>query len=277
MVLNGSAQAVGQYSEVANDRMAARKLIVGLGNPEGRYAATRHNVGFRVVDLLGTNNGAQFKSVPKHQALMATIAAENLILAKPTTYMNLSGEAVQAILHYFDISLEDFLVVHDDVALPLGRLRLQRGGGAGGQHGVESILQHLSGDESFHRLKVGVGPDPGGRVRANYVLSSVRPEDYELYEKVLGVAAEAAMSWLKSGIQEAMNVFNGMTVGVPFELKELVEKQEREKKEREEQRRKRTEEKKQRDEEERKRAEEKKEPEAEVPDEKKSSDDKAAE
>jgi len=243
--------------------MAARKLIVGLGNPEGRYANTRHNVGFRVVDLLGTINGAQFKSVSKQQALMAILPAENLILAKPTTYMNKSGEAVQAILHYFDIAREDLLVVHDDVAMPLGRLRLQRGGGAGGQHGVESILEHLSGDDRFHRLKVGVGPDPGGHVRANYVLSSVRPEDFELSEKVIGVSADAAMSWLKSGIQQAMNVFNGMTIGVPYELKELVEKQEREKKEREEARR--------------KRLEEEKRPDPELPDEKKRSDDNAVE
>lgn len=230
----------------------ARKLIVGLGNPGKEYAETRHNAGFQVADsllepafpplfpgdsdwhqagaaikaVLGTICGAQFKVVKEHRAAIAVIPAINLLIAKPLTYMNESGQAVQAILHYFKIALSDLLVVHDDVSLPLGRLRLQGGGGAGGQHGVESIIKYLGGDKSFDRLKVGVGPDPGGERRAQFVLSSVAQEDKELYRKVIGCAGFACASWLTLGLKESMNAFNGVILGLPQSMKSTIEERE---------------------------------------------------
>src|SRR5579883_517977 len=116
------------------------KLIVGLGNPEPRYAQTRHNAGFWVVDQLATKCGAQFTLAKNLQAYIAktNLAGQSIILAKPVTYMNLSGRAVQSMLHWFKIESADCLIVHDEVSLPLGKIRYQYGRGAGGQHGVES-------------------------------------------------------------------------------------------------------------------------------------------
>src|SRR6185369_7117687 len=134
------------------------KIIVGLGNPELRYYSTRHNAGFRVVDLLATELGAHFKVANDLKADVAKVnyKTHTVLLAKPKTYMNLSGDAVQRILHWYKADLSALLVIHDDVSLPLGRLRLQKGGGAGGQHGVESIIECLGGRKEFDRLKVGV-------------------------------------------------------------------------------------------------------------------------
>ena len=209
------------------------KLVVGLGNPGIQYAQTRHNAGYKVIDALclwqkqvtgnavssarerATKNGAKLKVDTKLKAdwLKTNLNGPDVILAKPTTYMNGSGESVSLIIRWFKLSIDDLLVVHDNVSLPFGRLRLQRGGGAGGQHGVESIIAELSGQKSFDRLKIGVGPDPGGDRRAQYVLSAPALEDQDLFEKVIGIAAEAAVSWLVRGAQPTMNVFNGLVLG----------------------------------------------------------------
>ncbi|HEY9714536.1 MAG TPA: aminoacyl-tRNA hydrolase, partial [Chroococcales cyanobacterium] len=246
----------------------SRKLIVGLGNPGPEYSLTRHNVGFLVVECLSDSeflkaalahaktlpfspeakqnyksprndlgrNGSssQFKLVREHQAEIAVLPQFNLLIAKPVTYMNCSGEAVQKILHYFKIELENLLVVHDDVSLPLGKLRLQNGGGAGGQHGIESIIARLGGKTDFHRLKVGVGPDPGGATRANYVLSTVPAVDRALFADSIASAAEAAAAWLQGGLRITMNAYNGLEIGVPAALQEkrARDQQAREEKER---------------------------------------------
>jgi PTH1 family peptidyl-tRNA hydrolase len=200
----------------------ATKLIVGLGNIGNEYVGTRHNAGFSVIDELasgegGSANGAEFKIVKDFSAYVGklNISGSNVILAKPTTYMNLSGRAVNAILRYFKIELEDLLVVHDDVAIPLGRLRLQKAGGAGGQHGVESIIECLGGSKDFSRLKFGVGPDPGGSARAQYVLSRIPVGDQELYHKMVQKAAEAILFWTSNGIQSAMNSYNSINLAPP--------------------------------------------------------------
>jgi PTH1 family peptidyl-tRNA hydrolase len=114
------------------------------------------------------------------------------------------------------------LVIHDDVSLPLGRLRLQIGGGAGGQHGIESIIETLGGAKDFHRLKVGVGPDPGGQWRAEFVLSQFEPEDVELFENVIGKSCDAALTWISDGIKPAMNTYNGAVFGLPRCLQETA-------------------------------------------------------
>lgn len=196
----------------------ATKLIVGLGNIGSEYTGTRHNAGFSVIDeLADTNSGADFKTVAKFFAHVGKInlAGSSLILAKPTTYMNRSGLAVSEIINYFKIELEDLLVVHDDVSIPLGKIRMQKAGGAGGQHGVESIIESLGKRKEFHRLKFGVGPDPGGAVRAQYVLSRIPAQDLDLYRKMVQLAAEAISVWNSKGILDAMNKYNSINLVPP--------------------------------------------------------------
>ncbi len=193
------------------------KLVVGLGNPELRYMLTRHNAGFWVVDEIATKYGASYQRYKDLHSDIAKVQAESgaLLLAKPQTYMNLSGRAVQAILHWYKLENEDLIVVHDDVALPLGKIRIQSGGGAGGQHGIENTIQMLGGAKNFDRIKIGVGPDPGGDRRADYVLSPIPHEDNELKEKVLQMAVQAISLWLKEGPKAAANRFNGMDLRPP--------------------------------------------------------------
>lgn len=199
------------------------KLVAGLGNPGLQYEMTRHNVGFQVVDSLCTATGATLRYESKYKGYFCKTKFKNhdLVLLKPDTYMNLSGEAVRAIANYLKIDSEDILVIHDDVSLVLGRLKVQHGGGAGGQHGVESIIECL-GKNTFDRLKVGVGPDPGGARRASFVLSRPAPEDAELYERSLKLAADAATSWILAGPLETANKYNGINLAQPDEPKPKV-------------------------------------------------------
>lgn len=192
------------------------KLIAGLGNPGPEYYLTRHNSGFVVVEKIGTTHGAHFSLKKDLFCELAKIRlfGEDLILAKPLTYMNLSGRSMCAVLHWYKISRKDMLVIHDDVSLPLGKIRLQKDGGAGGQHGIESIIECLGSNE-FPRLKFGVGPDPGGSDRADYVLSRFPAADQPLLDRSVALAADAAITWLRSGISEAMNKFNGMRLDLP--------------------------------------------------------------
>jgi PTH1 family peptidyl-tRNA hydrolase len=201
------------------------KLIVGLGNVGSEYDGTRHNAGFRVVDELsaragagsGITHGGEFRLVRDFQAYLckSTLNGHNCILAKPTTYMNLSGNAVNAILRYFKIEMKDLIIIHDDVSLPLGRLRLQKAGGAGGQHGVESIIQSLGGAKEFDRLKIGVGPDTGGATRANFVLSRFPVADQPIFDKVVATCGDAVILWMSKGIESSMNKFNNVNLNPP--------------------------------------------------------------
>jgi peptidyl-tRNA hydrolase, PTH1 family len=226
------------------------KVIVGLGNPGSEYELTRHNAGFQVLIELGTVSGGDWKLVKNLQSatIKGRIGPHDVVLAMPQTYMNLSGEAVLAVLQWFKVSPKDMLVVHDDVSMNLGRLRLQKGGGAGGQHGIESIIDVLGGNKDFDRLKVGVGPDPGGDVRGNYVLSRLPEADRELFRKSILTGKDAVLSWLDKGIDATANVFNGKVLGLPLCLQALEEerkrKQEEEKKKKEDAKRKADEERK---------------------------------
>lgn len=189
------------------------KLLLGLGNMEPRYDMTRHNAGFSFIDEFATKYGAQLSN---NKNMLAHICkfkygAHDLILAKPTTYMNLSGRAAISIMNFYKIDKSEVLVVHDEVALKLGVIRLARGGGSAGNHGIESIMA-CTGTSEFNRLRIGVGPDPGGALRADYVLSQIPQADRELYSKVISVCIEAAEVWIDSGIQDAMNKFNGITI-----------------------------------------------------------------
>lgn len=197
------------------------KLVVGLGNPGNEYEETRHNAGFKVIDLLATEYSAQFRKKNhvfrgcSYDYAKTSYGPDEMILLKPLTYMNLSGNAVKAALDWFKINSQDLLIVHDDVSLPLGKIRIQKGGGAGGQHGVESVIENLKGNKSFNRLKVGIGPDPGGHIRHKYVLQTIPEKDRELYIKVLELSKNAIKFLLKHGVDKAANKYNGQDLTKP--------------------------------------------------------------
>lgn len=194
------------------------KLLVGLGNPGPQYDMTRHNAGFDLVNQLATKCGVTLSLSSKMQAELGKLKFDGheVMVAKPTTFMNLSGQAVLAISSFYKIDNSDLLVVHDEVALPLGKIRLARAGGSAGNHGIESIMSCL-GHENFQRLRIGVGPDPGGAVRANFVLSKIADADRDLYNKTISLALDAYGEILRNGIQSAMNKYNGMDLRPPTE------------------------------------------------------------
>jgi peptidyl-tRNA hydrolase, PTH1 family len=193
------------------------KILVGLGNPGSKYDLTRHNIGFQLVDFIGTECNASFKVMKNLQCEVAKGRLENqqILLVKPNTYMNASGNAFVAVRQWYKQPLSNFLVLHDDTSLPLGRIRVQKNGGAGGQHGVESIIESLGGSNQFDRLKFGVGPDPGGDRRADYVLKKFPNEQSELVSSCLELAVRAVKTWLTKGTEAAMNSFNGIDLGNP--------------------------------------------------------------
>ncbi len=195
------------------------KVVAGLGNPGLEYYFTRHNAGFRVLEMIGAAAGAHFvnKRGLFSDITKVSLEGQDALLVKPMTYMNRSGQAVLAVLQWYKIPAEQLLVVHDDVALPLGKLRFQKAGGAGGQHGMESIIETFGGNKNFDRLKIGVGPDPGGDVRAEFLLKPVRPDERELFDKCLTLAAEGVSYWIRSGMLEAMNKYNGVDLRPPEE------------------------------------------------------------
>ncbi len=201
------------------------KLIVGLGNPGPEYYLTRHNSGFTVIESIGTASGVHFSTKRDLfcELARAQLAGRDVLLVKPTTFMNLSGRAVGAILRWYKISSKDLLIVHDDVSLPLGRIRFQAGGGAGGQHGVESIIECLGGARDFDRLKFGCGPDPGGSVRADYVLSRYPLAQQDLLNKSLALASEAVIFWVRHGVADAMNKYNGIRLDLPPESQDQAD------------------------------------------------------
>jgi PTH1 family peptidyl-tRNA hydrolase len=184
------------------------KLIVGLGNPGPRYRDTRHNVGFAVLDELAARGGTAFGSSPA-DALVARRRGEgrDVLLAKPLTFMNLSGRAVGELARYYRIDAAELLVVTDDVNLPAGRLRLRRGGSAGGHNGLKSIIECL-GSDAFPRLRVGVGRGDPRRDLADHVLARVAPDEREILHEAALRAADACETFIAEGIDAAMNRFN---------------------------------------------------------------------
>lgn len=184
------------------------KLIVGLGNPGMQYAATRHNIGFEVIDSIAkTYNISVTKS--KYKALIGegNIAGEKVILMKPQTYMNLSGEAVKACMDFHKISNEDLVVIYDDISLEVGQLRLRQTGSAGGHNGIKNIIAQL-GTQAFPRIKFGVGEKPAGWDLANYVLGRFSEEDMKIIGPRVGDAVKAIEMIIGSGIEKAMNNYN---------------------------------------------------------------------
>ena len=182
------------------------KLIVGLGNPEKKYENTRHNVGFDVLDVLAKKLDTEFRQNTKKAIVApAFYEGEKILLAKPQTYMNLSGESVGPLSDYYNIPVEDILIVVDDVNLDLGRLRLRAGGSAGGHNGLKNIILNLA-TEDFARLRVGVGAPDGNLIA--HVLGKVSKDEKEILKEIEKVAADAALEFCVSGIESAMNKYN---------------------------------------------------------------------
>lgn len=184
------------------------RILAGLGNPGREYDGTRHNAGFAVLDLIASRLGVSFSKEPKWDAMVARDPASDLILIKPTTFMNLSGESVCDYARFFRIPAEAVLVIADDVALPLGSLRIRREGGSGGQKGLESVLIHFA-TEQVPRLRVGVGAASEGGDLSSHVLARFRPEEQAAVGESFSRAAEAALCAVKRGLAEAMNLYNG--------------------------------------------------------------------
>ena len=184
------------------------KLIAGLGNPGKEYFGTRHNVGFGVVDLLAQRHGATFGAA-KVDGLIARLRlpADDVLLLKPLTYMNLSGQAVQGIAHYFKIDVPDILIVTDDVNLPLGRLRIRKTGTEGGHNGLRSVAQAL-GTLDYPRLRIGVGRGDERRDLADHVLSRFDADEMPGIEAAIARAADAAEAFVTTDIDAVMNSYN---------------------------------------------------------------------
>jgi PTH1 family peptidyl-tRNA hydrolase len=184
------------------------KAIVGLGNPGPQYRGTRHNVGFDVVEELARRGSLGFESAPAEALIAKWRRPEDVVLlVKPLTFMNLSGQAVGELSRYFKIDVADLIVIVDEVHLPLGKLRARKKGSAGGHNGLKSIIAHL-GDE-FARLRLGVGRGGDQRNLADHVLSKFEKDEAAEVERMTARAADAAEMFITSGIGAVMNAFNG--------------------------------------------------------------------
>jgi len=183
-------------------------LIVGLGNPGKEYEHTRHNVGFDIIDVISEKynidlNKKKFKGMYGD----GTIANEKVILLKPLTYMNLSGESVKEVTDFYKIPKENVIVIYDDISLEVGRMRIREKGSAGGHNGIKNIIAHFNSDV-FPRIKVGVG-QPVQRDLVSHVLGKFSKDDREILSKVFEAASDATENIIEKGTAEAMNKFNG--------------------------------------------------------------------
>jgi len=184
-------------------------LIVGLGNPGLAYRHNRHNVGFMVADALAEKLEIPLKRVKfKAQIGNGKLEGIPIIIAKPLTFMNNSGEAVAPLVRYIKVPLERLLVIHDDMDLPLGTLRMRPSGGSAGHNGMLSIFDKL-GTNAIPRLRVGIGRPPGRMDPADYVLQDFPKSDEELLKMVIAKACEAALAFIITGLEKAMNTYNG--------------------------------------------------------------------
>lgn len=194
-------------SEEDNDIMY---VIAGLGNPEKKYEKTRHNVGFDVIDIIAKKYNVEL-TVRKHKALCGSgyIAGQKVLLIKPQTYMNLSGESIQAVLDFYKLDADnDLLVIYDDISLAPGRIRVRAKGSAGGHNGIKNIIA-MTGTQEFARIRIGVGEKPQGWDLADYVLGRFSKEERALVEDAFADAVEAAEMILMDDLPGAMNKFNG--------------------------------------------------------------------
>ena len=188
--------------------MTETYLIVGLGNPGREYRENRHNIGFMLIDRLVIRLNARMTRMQSKALVASTRHGEvKIILAKPQTFMNLSGQAVQGLAHFYKVPLSNILLAHDDLDLPFDTIRLRPGGGAGGQKGVKSAIQRL-GSQDFPRLRMGIGRPPGRMDPAAYVLQNFAKADEQILSETLERAADAVFTFIEEGIDAAMNKFN---------------------------------------------------------------------
>jgi PTH1 family peptidyl-tRNA hydrolase len=185
------------------------KLVVGLGNPGGRYDGTRHNVGYAVVDGLAQGpHAGDARSRFQAEVIELTEGGHKVLLVKPETFMNLSGRSVRQVVDFYKVPLENVLIVCDDVNLPLGKLRFRARGTHGGHNGLRDIQAHL-GTTEYSRLRIGVGAPEGSGELVDHVLGRFRPGEKPVIEEALHTAIAAVSLWLREGIQACMNEYNG--------------------------------------------------------------------
>lgn len=200
-MVNHSMQTNGSRSEPF--------LIAGLGNPGRQYSENRHNVGFMLVSRLADHLGVSFSRLESKALVTKAVHIEyRLVLAKPQTYMNLSGQAVSSLLRYYKVPLENLLIAYDDVDLPLGTIRLRPGGSSGGQKGMGSIIEQL-GTQDFPRLRIGIGRPPGRMDAAAYVLQDFSRGEIKILDEVLERGVQAVLTFITDGLDIAMNQYNG--------------------------------------------------------------------
>ncbi|MBO8178327.1 MAG: aminoacyl-tRNA hydrolase [Bacillus sp. (in: Bacteria)] len=185
------------------------KLIVGLGNPGTKYERTRHNIGFEVIDELAKRFASPLTE-SKFKGLYTIIrySSEKVILLKPMTYMNLSGESIRAVVDYYDIDPEHILVIYDDLDLPVGKIRLRQKGSAGGHNGIKSTIAHL-GTQNFNRIRIGIDRPTNGMSVPDYVLGKFTKEEWETMGDVIQRCADACEEWMEKPFLQVMNRYNG--------------------------------------------------------------------
>lgn len=184
------------------------KCIIGLGNPGKKYENTRHNIGFMVIDELSRRHQWDLNRVKfKGEYALEHVNSEKVILLKPQTFMNLSGESLRPLMEYYEIDVEDILVIYDDLDLPLGKIRLREKGGHGGHNGIRSIIDHL-GTKEFKRLRIGVGRPTGSTPVVNYVLSPFSKDEQENVLLSINESADACEAWFAKSFTDIMNEFN---------------------------------------------------------------------
>jgi peptidyl-tRNA hydrolase, PTH1 family len=187
-------------------------LIIGLGNPGREYRETRHNIGFMLLDRLAATLGTRFTRM-QSRALVASgnYHDRKVILAKPQTFMNLSGKSVQGLVHFYHLPLSNLLLTHDDLDLPVGTIRIRPDGGSAGQKGMSSTIEYL-GTNEFPRLRLGIGRPPGQMQAPDYVLNNFSRSEMEIMDETLNAALEAVLMWVTDGLDSAMNKYNKASV-----------------------------------------------------------------
>ena len=190
------------------------KIVVGLGNPGAQYANTPHSVGFETVDAIAAEIGASWEEKRQFKCLLArgVFAGQQVMLVKPQTYMNLSGESVAPVVKYHNATNADLLVIQDDIDLPVGRMRVRKNGSCGGHNGIRNIIERM-GTQDFARLKLGVGKDKSNVI--GHVLGKFDPTTRKTMDLVVAEAVKAAAAILKDGPDRAMNAYNGFDAAAP--------------------------------------------------------------
>ncbi len=198
----------GSTTKLEPPSQVALKLVVGLGNPGSKYENTRHNIGFDCLQKLHASMGSTtVQSKFESQIAKGSLGSHDVVLAWPMTYMNCSGRAVAQIARFYKIPTDFILVVCDDLSLPLGKLRLRKGGSSGGQKGLDDVLKAL-GTQDVPRLRIGIDATPENRQTVDYVLSKFSKKEREVVEESLVLALDAVQCWTNDGIEKAMNRFN---------------------------------------------------------------------